>query len=377
MSASDHCEREIVAEGPLSGVRVVEMSAKGAGPYAALLLAEYGADVVRIARPGRNDPAKTRFSTLERSRPVVQLDAKNEADRSKLMSLICEADVFIEGFRPGVMERLGIGPDACFGWNPRIVYARMTGWGQSGSLSRKAGHDLNFLAMSGALSAFGPKDREPAIPLNLIADFAGGSLFLVIGILLSLRVAQATGKGQVVDAAMLDGVASLLTATAGIRARGDWVDERQSNFLDGGAPFYRTYRASDGRYVAVGATEPEFWTRLLNKLGLADLASRQWDRAQWPSTTERLAEIFATKTRDEWTSVFADVDCCFTPVLSLSEATSLRHAQERSLYDGDRGFPQPRSAPVLTRSAIHRYPSREGSSTSDEVLARWRLATSV
>ena len=263
------------------------MSAKGAGPYAALLLAEYGADVVRIARPGRSYPAKARFATLERSRPLVELDVKNENDRCKLLSLISEADVFIEGFRPGVMERLQIGPDQRFAVNRKIVYARMTGWGQTGSLSQKAGHDLNFLAMSGALSTFGSKDRDPAIPLNLVADFAGGSLFLVIGILLSLRVAQATGQGQVVDAAMLDGVASLMTATAGIRARGDRVDERQSNFLDGGAPFYRTYKTSDGRYVAIGAIEPEFWTRFLNKLGMTDSVGPQWDRAHWPDWSPR------------------------------------------------------------------------------------------
>jgi alpha-methylacyl-CoA racemase len=376
VSSSDHYQQDISAaksaDGPLRGVRVVEMSAKGAGPYAALLLAEYGADVVRIARPGRNDPAKAKFSTLERSRPFVELDVKNEADRYKLASLIGEADVFIEGFRPGAMERLRMGPDECFGWNPRIVYARMTGWGQSGSLAQKAGHDLNFLAMSGALSAFGAKDREPAIPLNLVADFAGGSLFLVIGILLSLRVAQASGRGQVVDAAMLDGVASLMTATAGIRARGDWVDERQSNFLDGGAPFYRTYETLDGRYVAVGAIEPEFWIRFLNTLGVTDSIGGQWDRAQWPSIAERMAKIFATRTRDEWTDIFAEVDCCFTPVLSLSEALSLPHAKQRNIYDTDGGFPQPRSAPVLMDNTIHRYPSREGPSTSDDVLERWR-----
>lgn len=220
--------------GPLAGVRVVEMSAFGPVPYAALLLAEYGADVVRICRLGRGGPVKARSSTLERSRPYIELDVKNETDRGKLASLIGEADVFIEGFRPGVMERLRLGPDECFGLNRRIIYARMTGWGQSGSLAQKAGHDLNFLAMSGALSAFGAKDREPAIPLNLLADFASGSLFLVIGVLLGLRVAQATGRGQVVDAAMLDGLASLMTENAGMRARGDWVDERQSNFLDGG-----------------------------------------------------------------------------------------------------------------------------------------------
>jgi alpha-methylacyl-CoA racemase len=376
VTSSDHYEQDLSAakntEGPLSGVRVVEISAKGAGPYAALLLAEYGADVVRIARPGRRDPAKAKFATLERSRPLVELDVKNEADRGKLVSLIREADVFIEGFRPGVMERLGIGPDECFGWNPRIVYARMTGWGQSGPLAQKAGHDLNFLAMSGALSTFGAKDREPAIPLNLVADFAGGSLFLVIGILLGLRVAQATGKGQVVDAAMLDGVASLMTATAGIRAPGDWVDERASNFLDGGAPFYRTYRTSDDRYVAVGAIEPEFWIRFLNTLGVTDAIGEQWDRAQWPSIAERLAKMFATRTRDEWTNIFAEVDCCFTPVLSLPEASSLPHAKERGIYDTAGGFPQPRSAPVLIKNAIHRYSAREGASTSDEVLARWK-----
>jgi alpha-methylacyl-CoA racemase len=359
-------------DGPLKGVRVLEMNAKGAVPYAALLLAEYGADVVRIARPGRIDPVRAKFATLERSRPSIELDVKNEADRCKLISLISMADVVIEGFRPGVMERLQIGPDQCFNWNSRIVYARMTGWGQSGPLAQMAGHDLNFLAISGILSTFGSRDREPAIPLNLLADFSGGSLFLVIGILLSLRVAQTTGKGQVVDAAMLDGVSSLMTATAGIRARGDWVDERQSNFLDGGAPFYRTYGTSDGLYVAIGAIEPEFWARFLDRLGAKDLISRQWDRAEWPATGERLAKILATKTRDEWTEFFAGVDCCFTPVLSLSEAASTPQAKARGVYDSESGFSQPRSAPVLARGAIHRYPAREGSTTSDEVLARWK-----
>lgn len=360
------------AGAPLAGVRVVEMNGLGPAPYASLLLAEYGADVVRVCRPGQVDPANARYATLERSRPYLELDVKNETDRSKLSSLIGEADVFIEGYRPGVMERLGLGPNECFGLNRKIVYARMTGWGQSGPLAQKAGHDLNYLAMSGALSALGARDREPAIPLNLVADFAGGSLFLIIGVLLALRVAHATGSGQVVDAAMLDGVASLMTATAGMRARGMWIDERQSNFLDGGAPFYRTYATSDGGYVAVGAIEPEFWNRFLSTLGEADLIGVQWDRKGWPLAIERLAKVFATRTRDEWVEVFKEVDCCFTPVLSLSEASSLPHAEERGIYDNDAGFPQPRSAPVLSGSQIRRYPAQEGCTDSDAVLARWR-----
>jgi alpha-methylacyl-CoA racemase len=361
------------AKGPLDGVRVLEMYARGPLSYAALLLAEYGAEVVRIVRPGQTDPDKLKYATLERSRGYIELDLKSEADRVALAALLGDADVLIEGFRPGVMERLGLGPDDCFKANPRIVYGRLTGWGQSGPLSRTAGHDLNFLALSGALSTFGARDREPAIPLNLVADYAGGSLFLVIGLLLALRVADATGRGQVIDAAMLDGVGALLTATAGFRARGDWVDRRQSNFLDGGAPFYRTYATSDGQYIVVGAIEPEFWHRLLTAVQASDLLERkQWDRTHWLSTADRLAEIFAAKTRDQWTDIFAVVDCCVSPVLSLAEAVSSPQASERKIYESDAGFPQPRSAPVLTYSPIRRYPSHEGATTAAALSRKWK-----
>jgi len=349
------------------------MGAKGPVPYAALLLAEYGAEVVRIIRPARHDTIKAKYSTLDRSRPHVELDVKSEDGRSMLESLIAQADVFMEGFRPGVMERLGLGPDDCIKRNPRLVYGRMTGWGQSGPLASKAGHDLNFLAMSGALSTFGPRAGDPAIPLNLLADFAGGSLFLVIGILLALRNVQETGRGQVIDAAMLDGVASLMTAMAGIRARGDWVDRRESNFLDGGAPFYRTYATSDDRHIAVGAIEPEFWALFLKTMGLTELMTlKQWDRTHWSSTAERLAKIFVTKSREHWMAVFADADCCVTPVLTLDEASALDQAKVRNLYDTDAGFPQPRSAPVLSGSTVRRYASREGGLSADDILAKWR-----
>jgi alpha-methylacyl-CoA racemase len=366
-----------MAAAPLNGIRVIEMAGKGAAPYAGLLLAEYGAEVVRVERPGTaaTDPARRKFATLERSRSAIELDLKNPDDRQSLAALIANADVLFEGFRPGVMERLNFGPDDCQRINRRLVYGRITGWGQDGPLSRTAGHDLNFLAVSGALAAIGPKHGDPAIPLNLLADFAGGSLFLVIGVLLALRVSENTGQGQVIDASMLDGVLSLMTALAGIRARGDWIDVRGSNFLDGGAPFYRTYVCADRKHIAVGAIEPQFWDALVRKLGAENLRSvRQHDRDSWTALSRELERIFSTKSRDEWVKIFEGSDCCISPVLGLAEAPQADHVIERQSFVDDGGMVQPKSAPRLSHSPIRSPDTTPRGREVSEVVDAWRRA---
>ncbi|MFP5219167.1 MAG: CaiB/BaiF CoA transferase family protein [Actinomycetes bacterium] len=357
--------------GPLAGVRVVELAGIGPGPFACMLLADLGVDVVRVDRPGGGTLSLARYDVLERGRRSVAVDLKSPAGAEVVLRLVEQADVLVEGFRPGVAERLGVGPDSCLERNPRLVYGRMTGWGQDGPLAPRAGHDIDYAAVTGALAAVGEPGRKPVPPLNLVADFGGGAMFLVTGVLAALVERQSSGQGQVVDAAMVDGVTTLMSMFYGLRASGMWQDARGSNLLDGGAPFYDTYECSDGEYVAVGALEPQFWAVVVDTLGLQD-APGQHDVARWPDLRERLAAAFATRTRDEWAEVFEGLDACVSPVLHLGEAAQHPHVRARGLVVERDGVPQPAPAPRFSRTppALHRGPSRPGQDTR-EALQSW------
>ncbi|MCW2621589.1 MAG: L-carnitine dehydratase/bile acid-inducible protein [Frankiales bacterium] len=360
--------------GPLSGVRVLELSSPGPGPHACMLLAEMGADVLRLDRiGGAQITVPAEHDLLHRSRPCAAVDLKHPSGLATALQLVDRADVLVEGLRPGVVERLGLGPDVCTTRNPRLVFARMTGWGQTGPLAGTVGHDINYLALSGALHAVGPADH-PVPPLNLVADFGGGSLYLVVGVLAALLERVTSGRGQVVDAAMVDGAASLLTMTHALLQGGMWRDERAANSLDGGAPFYGTYACSDGRHIAVGAMEPRFFAALLAGLGLTgQLVGDQHDERSWPAHRAAIAAAFAGRTRDEWTSVFAGSDACVTPVLSLEEAPSHPHHAARGTYvPGRDGRPQPGSAPRFSRtpSQIRSAPHAPGEDTR-AALGAW------
>lgn len=335
-------------QGPLSGIRVIEIDAIGPVPLAGMLLADQGAEVVRVARAasaGASVWSDVGGGILHRSRNVVHLNLKNESDRTKLLDLVGFADVLVEGFRPGVMERLGLGPDTCLARNPRLVYGRMTGWGQSGPLSQRAGHDLNYLAITGALHAMGRKDGPPAVPLNLVGDYAGGAMFLVFGLLAAVLAAKTTGKGSVVDACITDSVPSLMSLFYAWLPTGAWRDQPQENLLDGAAPFYRCYRCADGRDVAVGCLEPQFFAELLKGLGLEQRGYEQNDRKGWPGMAADFAGVFAQRTRDEWAALFADTDACVTPVLSMTEAPEHPHNQAREAFLRRRGVVEPAPAP--------------------------------
>ena len=334
--------------GPLHGIRVVELAGLGPAPYACMLLADLGAEVLRVDRPapGFGVPG---YDVTGRGRRSVAVDLKNPAAAEVVLRLAGQADVLVEGLRPGVAERLGVGPEVCRTRNPRLVYARMTGWGQEGPLAARVGHDINYASITGALGAIGEPGRKPVPPLNLVADFGGGSMFLLTGILAALLERTVSGQGQVVDAAMVDGVTSLLAMTYGFRAAGGWSDERGSNLLDGGAPFYDTYACSDGQYLAVGALEPQFWALVVQTLGLEDLPE-QYDRAGWPVLRQRLTEAFATRTRDEWAEVFEGLDACVSPVLGLGEAPQHPHLAARQTVVEVDGVPQPAPAPRFSRT---------------------------
>ena len=329
--------------GPLAGLRVIELAGIGPGPFAAQLLARMGAEVTRVQRAsGGFDPAGG-VSTGGRAE-VLSLDLKDAEGRDAVLDLVDGADVLMEGFRPGVLERRGLGPDVCLARNPRLVYARLTGWGQDGPLAKRAGHDINYIARAGALGSFARAGQPPVPPLNLVGDFAGGSLFLIFGVLAALYERSRTGLGQVVDAAMIDGVASLMGFVYELRALGMWAGPPGSNLLDTGAPFYDVYRCADGGYLAVGCLEPQFYAAFLSGLGLAgeDLP-HQYDQSGWPTLRARFTEVLAARSRDEWAAVFADTDACVTPVLTMAEAPVHPHNAARGTYlaDGDAWTPAP------------------------------------
>ncbi|MFO1029299.1 MAG: CaiB/BaiF CoA-transferase family protein [Acetobacteraceae bacterium] len=363
-------------QGPLTGLKVLEVGGIGPGPFCAMLLADMGAEVVRIDRLEPSDggsPVDRRFNILLRGRRSVGMDLKKPEAIEAVKRMIGHCDVLIEGFRPGVMERLGLAPETCLAINPRLVYGRMTGWGQSGPLAQATGHDINYLALTGALHAIGPKDGPPSIPLNLIADFGGGAMYLAFGILCAALEAKSSGRGQVVDAAMIDGVTSLMTMVYGLYAAGYWTDERASNRLDSGAPFYNVYETKDGRYIALGSNEARFWRTTLQLLGLREEdVTGQHDKAGWPKLKQTFADIFKTKTRDEWCEIFAGTDACFAPVLSLAEAPQHPHQAARGNFVEVAGIQQPAPAPRFSRSvpAIQSPPAAVGEHT-DEVLREW------
>ncbi|WP_067852231.1 CaiB/BaiF CoA transferase family protein [Nocardia shimofusensis] len=348
-------------QGPLAGIRVVELAGIGPGPHAALLLADLGADVVRVQRPGQFPGLMERPQW--RGRTIVEANLKDPADIEKVLRLIDKADVLIEGFRPGVTERMGLGPEETLARNPRLVYGRMTGWGQHGPLADRAGHDINYISLTGVLNAIGRKGERPVPPLNMVGDFGGGSMFLVFGILAALVERQSSGEGQVVDAAMVDGALALSHMIWGMRGVGLWSDERGTNLLDTGMAFYDTYETADGRYMAVGAIEPQFYAELLKGLELdpADLPA-QIDPSAQDDLRKLFTEKFKTKTRDEWAEIFAGTDACTTPVLTLSEATENEHIVARTGLVEIDGVVQHAPAPRFSRTpaAVPTPPPNEG-----------------
>jgi len=360
-----------MGKGPLSGVKVLEFAGIGPGPFCAMLLSDMGAEVIRIDRKGARGGSK--FDVTARGRKSIALDLKNPDAIETVLKLVEQADILQEGFRPGVMERLGLGPDVVLKRNPKIVYGRMTGWGQEGPLAHAAGHDINYISLTGALHAIGPKEGKPVPPLNLVGDFGGGALYLAMGMLAALHSANTTGKGQVVDTAMTDGATSLMAMFFGFMASGMWEDDRYRNMLDGGAHFYDTYECSDGKYVSLGSIEPQFYALLREKAGLNDPAfDAQMDKGQWPDLKEKLATVMKSKTRDEWCEIMEGTDICFAPVLTISETKDHPHNKARETVTVIDGVAQPNVAPRFfgTPSEIQGPPPEAGGNT-DEVLAAW------
>ena len=333
-----------MGKGPLSGLKVIEFAGIGPGPFCGMLLSDLGADVVRIDRKGqgRSSPA----DITSRGRRSIGVDLKNPAAIETCLKLMEGADAVFEGFRPGVMERLGLGPEVALKRNPKLVYGRMTGWGQTGPYANAAGHDMNYIAITGALHAIGTGDK-PIPPLNLVGDFGGGALYLAFGLLAGVLNARATGEGQVIDCAMSDGAASLMAMFYGFKASGMWKDERRANLLDGGAHFYDTYQCADGKWISIGSIEPQFYALLMEKTGLKDDAdfAQQMNPAKWDDLKERMTALILTKTRDEWCAIMDGTDICFAPVLSLKEAPKHPHNVARSTFIEEGGMVQPAPAP--------------------------------
>jgi alpha-methylacyl-CoA racemase len=361
---------------PLAGLRVVEFAGIGPAPYAGMLLADLGADVLRIGRPAGPELFPAQNAPVDRGRHSLTLDLKDASAVDLALRLIAKADVLIEGFRPGVMERLGLGPDIALARNPKLIYGRMTGWGQSGPLAQTAGHDLTYLALTGTLEAIGPANGNPVPPLNVIGDMGGGGAFLVIGILAALLERQKSGAGQVVDAAILDGTVSQLAIILGLRGGGFWSGGRGQNILDGGAPFYRTYRCLDGKYVAVAALEPKFFAALTQGLGLdaAKFGPLQYDRSQWPAMHRDFEAIFAAKPRDAWATLFEATDACVAPVLNFDEAARHPHNVARSTFMETEGNLQPPPAPRFSRSMTALAGHTVLCENGEDILKEWGAA---
>ncbi|MCH7789670.1 MAG: CoA transferase, partial [Acidobacteria bacterium] len=358
--------------GPLKGVKVVEIAGIGPGPFCAMLLADLGADVIRVDRADKvrgNDPEVPSGDLMNRGRRSIGVNLKDPQGVELVLELIEKAELCLEGFRPGVAERLGIGPDVCLARNPALIYGRMTGWGQTGPYAHTAGHDINYIALSGTLSALGRAGEAPTPPLNLLGDFGGGGLMLAFGLVSALVESRSSGQGQVVDAAMVDGAATLATFIHGFRASGIWDDERGTNMLDTGAHFYDVYECADGEYISIGSIEPQFYAELLEKLGFTAQELPQMERERWPELKEVVAARVRTKTRDEWCELLEGSDVCFAPVLSMAEAPSHPHNVERKTFVEVAGVTQPAPAPRFSRTeaSIDRPPPHAGQHT-DEVL---------
>lgn len=365
------------AAGPLAGLRVVELAAIGPGPHAAMVLADLGADVVRVERPPGRGLRIGKPGAVDmglRGRRSVAADLKTDAGVAAVLALAERADVLIEGLRPGVAERLGVGPAACMAKNPRLIYGRVTGWGQHGPLAQTVGHDINYISITGALHAMGRANGTPPLPLNLVGDYAGGSMLLLVGVLAALFERSRSGQGQVIDAAMVDGTALLNQMIMALRGMGEWSDERQSNLLDGAAPFYDTYVCADRRFVAVGALEPHFFAALVSGLGIdPGLLGDQYDRSGWPAMRKLFAERFLTRTRDEWAKHFEGTDACVTPVLTYAEAVAHPHLAARGTFIEIDGVVQAAPAPRFSRTPAPApsAPPRPGSSSVEEILRDW------
>jgi alpha-methylacyl-CoA racemase len=369
-----------MANGPLAGIKVLEVAGIGPGPFCGMMLADMGAEIIRIDRADRvrgGDPAKPPADVLARGRRSIGVDLKQVEGVDVVLRLVEQADVIIEGFRPGVMERLGLGPDICLERNPRLIYGRMTGWGQEGPMSQAAGHDINYIALAGALEPIGRKGEKPTPPLNLVGDFGGGGMLLAFGIASALVERAISGKGQVVDAAMVDGAATLMGMFHSMTAIGVWSEERGTNLLDTGAHFYDTFETSDGKYVSIGSIEPQFYAELLEKLELTgeDLPA-QMDKSGWPGLKERFEGIFKSKTRDEWCEIMEGSDVCFAPVLAMSEAADHPHIKYRNTFVEANGMVQPAPSPRFSRTvpALDLPPAFAGQH-SDEVLESFGFGT--
>ena len=361
----------------MQGIKIIEFAALGPAPMGSMLLADLGAEVLRIerkagagSRPTAElfDPA---LDILNRNRRVVALDLKHPEAIATVLRLVEGADALIEGFRPGVMERLGLGPEVCLARNPRLVYGRMTGWGQTGTLAHAAGHDINYLSLSGALHAIGEPGRKPVVPLNLVADSGGGAMLLALGVLAGLLEARGSGQGQVVDAAMTDGAALLMSMMYTLKAMGQWQQQRGSNLLDGGAHFYDSYQCRDGKWLSVGAIEPQFYALLLERTGITDPEfQQQWDRSRWPRLKEKLAQVIATRTRDAWCAIFDGTDACVAPVLDMDEAPRHPHNRSRDTFTEVAGVVQPAAAPRFSRTPPAR-PTPPQTASDPQALLDW------
>jgi alpha-methylacyl-CoA racemase len=357
--------------GPLAGVKVIEFAGIGPGPFCAMLLSDMGAEVIRIDRKGARGGSK--FDVTSRGRRSLAFDLKKPEAVEAVLKLIAKADMLLEGFRPGVMERLGLGPDTALARNPKLVYGRMTGWGQTGTLANAAGHDINYIALTGALHAIGRKDEKPVPPLNLVGDFGGGALYLAFGMACALFEAQKSGKGQVVDTAMTDGAASLMSMFFGMKASGFWTDRKGDNLLDGAAHFYDTYETADGKWVAIGSIEPQFYALLLEKTGLNDPEFQaQMDKSKWPSLKAKVANVIRAKTRDEWDALMLNTDVCYAPVLSLDEAPRHPHNVSRQTFVEVDGVTQPNVAPRFSRTVPKiQGPAPQAGAHTESALKDW------
>ncbi|MGW1212656.1 CaiB/BaiF CoA transferase family protein [Streptomyces sp. NPDC002499] len=360
-------------QGPLVGVRVVELAGIGPAPFAAMLLADLGADVVRVDRPGGVGLGiNPDYDVTNRNKRSVIVDLKSPDGPARVLDLAERADILVEGLRPGVAERVGVGPEACHARNPSLVYGRMTGWGQDGPLAHRAGHDIAYLAVTGTLGMIGHPDRPPVAPANLLGDYGGGSLYLVVGVLAALHHARVSGAGQVVDAAIVDGASHLAAMIHGMVAAGGWQDRRGVNLLDGGCPYYGTYETADGKYMAVGALEPQFYAEFVTLLGIPEHADARKDLSRWGELREAVAARFRSRTREEWTAVFEGADACVAPVLSLGEAPHHPHLAARGTFTDHGGITQPAPAPRFsgTPTTVRTGPARPGADTA-EVARDW------